>query len=115
MSPLKKVQRAGILKRLRQNKTYWAIIFYSGNRIEDAAYALDFASVLQEAGWAVSGPEVSDRIFAKGLRIGVRDQRDPCPCARLLLDTFIAVDIGARTTPAGNFLSSARPSAVVCY
>lgn len=109
MSSLKEVQRAGILQRLRPNKKYSAIIFYSGNRIEDAAYALDFASVLQEAGWTVSGPKVSERISAEGLSIGVRDPRDPCPCARLLLDTLIAVDLGARTAPAGEFLSSASP------
>jgi hypothetical protein len=106
MSSLKSVQRAGILKRLRQNKKSWAIIFYSGNRIEDVAYAQDFASVLQEAGWRVSGPEASERIFVQGLHIGVRDLRDPCPSARLLLDTLTAVGIGARTAPGEDFLPS---------
>jgi hypothetical protein len=109
MISLSKVQRAGILKRLRQNKKYWAVIFYSGTRIEDVADAQAFASVLVEAGWEVSGPEASERVFADGLRIGVRDPRDPCPCARLLLDTLIAVGIDARTTPAGDFLSSTLP------
>jgi hypothetical protein len=41
MSSLKEVQRAGILQRLRPNKKYWAIIFYSGNRIEDVSLLLD--------------------------------------------------------------------------
>jgi hypothetical protein len=109
MNSLRKAQRAGILKRLRQNKKYWAVIFYSGNRIEDVAYAQDFASVLEEAGWEVSGPEASERIFADGLRIGLRDPRDPCPSARLLLDTLIAVGIGAKTAPAGDFLSTSLP------
>jgi hypothetical protein len=46
MNSLRNVQGAEILKRLRQNKKYWAVIFYSGNRIEDMAYAQDLASVL---------------------------------------------------------------------
>jgi len=73
------------------------------------AYAQEVASVLKEAGWRVSGPEACERIFAEGLHIGVRDPRDPCPSARLLLDTFVAVGIGARTAPAGDFLSSSSP------
>ena len=109
MNSLREAQRAGILKRLRQNKKYWTIIVYSGNRIQDVAYAEDFASVLEEAGWTVSGPEASERILAEGLRIGVRDPRGPCPCARLLLDTLIAVGIDATTATAGDFLSSALP------
>lgn len=109
MNSLREAQRAGILKRLRQNKKYWTIIFYSGNRIQDVAYAEDFASVLEEAGWTASGLEGSKRIFAEGLRIGVRDPRDPCSCARLLLDTLIAVGIDASTTPAADFLSSPLP------
>jgi len=74
------------------------------------AYAQDFASVLEEAGWEVSGPEASERIFADGLRIGLRDPRDPCPSARLLLDTLIAVGIGATRAPAGDFLSTCLPN-----
>jgi hypothetical protein len=50
MNSLRNVQCAGILKRLRHNKKYWAVIFYSRNRIEDMAYAQDLASVLEEAG-----------------------------------------------------------------
>ena len=109
MNSLKQVQRAGILKRLHLNKKYWAIIFYSANHTEDVAYAQDFASVLQEAGWTVSGPEASENIFAEGLYIGVRDPRGPCPSASLLLDTLTAVGIEASTAPAGDFLSSSSP------
>jgi hypothetical protein len=103
MSSLQMVQRAGILNRLRQNKKHWAIIFYSGNRIKDVAYALDFASVLQDASWTVSGPGGSEKIFPEGLRIGVRDPRAPCPCARLLLDTLIAVGHRHKDSAGGRF------------
>jgi hypothetical protein len=58
MSSLNKVQRAGILKRLRQNKRYWAIIFYSGTGVEDITNAQDFAAVLLEAGWKTSECEI---------------------------------------------------------
>jgi hypothetical protein len=109
MNSLRNVQCAGILKRLRHNKKYWAVIFYSRNRIEDMAYAQNLASVLEEAGWEVSGPEPSERIFADGLRIGLRDPRNPCPSARLLLDTLTAVGIAARTEPVGDFPSTSFP------
>jgi hypothetical protein len=64
MSSLNKVQRAGILKRLRQNKRYWAIIFYSGTGVEDITNAQGFAAVLLEAGWRVAGPEANERIYS---------------------------------------------------
>jgi len=95
--------------RLKQNKKYWVIVFYSADRIEDETYAQDFACVLKEAGWRVSGPEASARISAEGLYIGVKDPRDPCPSASLLVDTLTAVGIDARAAPAGDFLSPSSP------
>ena len=68
--------------------------------------------MLKEAGWRVLGPEAGAGIFADGLRIGVRDPRDPRPSVRLLLDTFVAVGIGSKDSPAGDFLSSA--SSISC-
>jgi hypothetical protein len=65
--------------------------------------------VLEEAGWEVSGPEASERVFADGLRIGLWDPRNPYSSARLLLDTLIAVGIGAGTAPAEDFLSTSLP------
>jgi len=109
MNSLKEAERAGIVKRLKQNKKYWVIIFYSGDRIEDVAYAQDFASVLKEAGWRVSGPEASARLFPEGLRVGVQDPRDPCPSASLLVDILTAVGIDAKAAPAADFLSPGSP------
>lgn len=109
MNSLQEAQRAGILTRLKQNKKYWAIVFYSADRLEDVASAQDFASALKEAGWRVTGPEASVGIFAEGLHIGVKDPREPCPSASLLVDTLTAVGIDARATPAGDFLSPGSP------
>jgi hypothetical protein len=109
MNSLKEAQRAGIMTRLKQNKKYSVIVFYSGDRMENVAYARDFASVLKEAGWRVSGPESNERLFAEGLHIGVKDPRDPCPSASLLVDTLTAVGIDARAAPAGDFLSPGSP------
>jgi hypothetical protein len=91
MPALTKAQRAGIVERLKYNRKYSAVILYAGNSVE--LEAAEFASVLQEAGWSISGVSVNERVPAEGLRIGVHDLASPCPSARLLLDVLVSVGL----------------------
>jgi hypothetical protein len=72
--------------------------------------ASEFASLLEEAGWIVSGPHVNENICAKGVEIGVRDPASPCPSAHLLLDVLISVGLNARLVKTAEPLSSASSS-----
>jgi hypothetical protein len=94
MRTLTKAQRIGILERLRHNQKYSAVVSYQGKYSEKEA--LEFASVLEEAGWTVSGPHVNENICAEGIEIGVRDPASPCPSAHLLLDVLVSAGLNAR-------------------
>jgi len=98
MRILTKAQRAGIVERLKHNHKY-AVVVSCGKAFPQKD-ALEFASVLREAGWTVSGLYVNES-SAEGLQIGVRDLRSPCPSAHLLLDVLVSVGLNARlvTTP----------------
>lgn len=109
MGALKKLQRAGILKRLRNNRKFPVLVLYAGTHTTEE-YAQELASVLQEAGWKVSGPERSERICVESVQIGVRDLGTPCPSARLLLDTLIAAGISTRLAPAADLFPNAFPT-----
>jgi len=100
---LTKAQRAGILERLKHNYKY-AVVVSCGKAFPQKD-ALEFASVLREAGWTVSGPHV-DESCAEGLEIGVRDLRSPCPSAHLLLDVLVSVAMNARLVTAPGPLPS---------
>jgi hypothetical protein len=106
MRALTKAQRAGILERLKHNEKYWAVIAYQGKDSEKEA--LEFGSVLEEAGWIVSGPHPNENICAGGLEIGVRYPGSPCPSAHLLLDVFISVGLNARLVKTSEPLPSAH-------
>lgn len=93
MRVLTKAQRAGILERLKHNNKYEVLVSYAESFSEKKA--LEFTSVLQEAGWIVSGPFANENVCPEGIRIGVREPHSPCPSARLLVDTLVAVGINA--------------------
>ena len=107
MRVISKAQRAGILERLKHNKKYLAVVLCTGKRVEKEA--LEFVSVLQEAGWTVSGPDTDATVAAEGLQIGVRDLYSPCPSARLLLDVLVSVGLNASLVKAAWFLPSGLP------
>ena len=108
MCALTKAQRTGILERLRHNQKYSAVVSYQGKHSEKEGLA--FASLLEEAGWIVSGPHVNENICAKGVEIGVRDPASPCPSAHLLLDVLVSVGLNARLVKTAEPLPSASSS-----
>jgi len=105
---LTKAQRTGILERLRHNHKYSAVVSYRGRSSEKEA--MEFASVLEEAGWTVSGPHVNDNICAEGLEIGVRDPASPCSSAHLLLDVLVAAGLNTRLVKTATPIPSAFSS-----
>lgn len=107
MRALNKAQRAGILKRLKHNHKYSAVVAYQGKHIEKEA--LEFASVLEEAGWLVSGLYVNENICADGVEIGIRDPNSPCPSAHLLLDVLVSAGLNAKVVKTAEPLPSALP------
>ena len=108
MRALTKAQRTSILERLRHNQKYAAVVSYQGKNSEKEAE--EFASVLKEAGWTVSGPHVNENICAEGVEIGVRDPTSPCPSAHLLLDVLVSAGLNARLVKTTEPLPSASPS-----
>lgn len=100
MGSLSKLQRKGILKSLRNNRKCTVLVLYAAGCTKDMAYAEDFASILREAGWAVSGPEPTEQMPTEGMQIGVQDLSAHGVGAHLLLDTLTAVGISARLRPA---------------
>lgn len=100
MSALTKAQRTDLVERLRHNNKYAVVVSYAGTFPEKEA--LEFASVLQEAGWTVSGPFVNEDTCAEGFRIGVSDPRLPCPSARLLMDVLVSVGLNASLVKAAQ-------------
>ncbi|HYA25755.1 MAG TPA: hypothetical protein VEF05_16445 [Terriglobales bacterium] len=106
MLALTEALRAGILERLKYNHKYAVVVWYAGSFAEKEALA--FASLLQEAGWTVSGPFASENISGEGLQIGVPYLHYPCPSAHLLVDTLVSVGISvklvkAETLPSTSF------------
>ena len=108
MRALTKAQRIGILERLKHNHKYSAVVSYQGKHTEQEA--LEFASVLEEAGWIVSGPHVNEHICAEGVEIGVRDPASPCPSAHLLLDVLVSAGLNARLVKTAEPLPTAFSS-----
>ncbi len=108
MRALTKAQQIGILERLKHNHTYSAVVSYQGKHTEKEA--LEFASVLEEAGWIVSGPHVNEHIWAEGVEIGVRDPDSPCPSAHLLLDVLVSAGLNARLVKTAEPLPTAFSS-----
>ena len=104
MCALSKAQRAGILERLKHNHKY-AVVVSCAKAFPQRA-ALEFASVLQEAGWTVSGPLVNEKICMEGVQIGVPDLRSPCPSAHLLLDVLVSVGMDVTFVRAAEALPS---------
>lgn len=101
-------QRAGILERQTHNKKHSAVVLYTNKRAEQEAF--EFASVLQEAGWTVSGPQVDENICAEGLRVGVRDLNSTSPSAHLLLDVLLSGGLNTSLVKAAEVLPSAFSS-----
>lgn len=108
MGALTKAQQIGILERLRHNQKYSAVVSYQGKYTEKEA--LEFASLLKEAGWMVSGPHLNESISADGLEIGVRYPDSPCPSAHLLLDVLVSAGLNARLVKTAEPLPSAFSS-----
>jgi hypothetical protein len=108
MRTITKAQRAGILERLKHNQKYSAVVAYQGKYIEKEA--LEFASVLEEAGWIVSGPHMNENICGEGVEIGVSDLRSPCPSAHLLLDVLVSAGLNVRLVETAEPLPSAFES-----
>jgi len=108
MGTLSKAQRIGILERLKHNQKYSAVVAYQGKHTEKEA--LEFVSVLKEAGWVVSGPHANENICADGVEIGVREPAWPCPSAHLLLDVLVSVGLDARLVKTAEPLPSAFSS-----
>ncbi|SPF35958.1 hypothetical protein SBA1_1480032 [Candidatus Sulfotelmatobacter kueseliae] len=107
MRALTKAQRAAILERLQHNHRYSAVVAYQGKHIEKEA--LEFASVLEEAGWIVSGPYVNENICAEGIEIGIGDPISACPSAHLLLEVLISAGLSAKVVKTAEPLPSAFP------
>lgn len=104
MGALTKTQRIGIFERLKHNNKYAVVVSYAGTVPEKEA--LEFASVLEEAGWIVSAPHVNENICAEGVEIGVRDLASPCPSAHLLLDVLASAGLNARLVKTAEPLPS---------
>jgi len=108
MGSLSKLQRKRILKYLQNNRRCTVLVLYAARGTKELAYAEDFASVLREAGWAVSGPEPSEHIHPEGMQIGVQDSSAHGVGAHLLLDTLTAVGVRATLGLAKDFFPDSR-------
>jgi hypothetical protein len=108
MGSLSKLQRTGVLIRLRNNRQCTVDVLCAAGHTKELANAQDFASVLREAGWTVSGPEPSEYVGAVGAEIGIQDLSAHGVGAHLLLDTLTAVGISARLRPAKDLFPDAR-------
>jgi hypothetical protein len=108
MGSLSNLQRNGILKFLRNNKKCTVRVLYATGCTKELTYAEDFASVLREAGWTVSGPEPSESISAEGVQIGALDLSAHGIGAHLLLDTLTAVGITATLRPTKDLFPKDR-------
>ena len=104
----RKPQRNGILKFLRNNRKCTVRVLYATGSTKELAYAEDFASVLREAGWTVSGPEANESISTEGVQIGVLDLSSHGVGAHLLLDTLTAVGITATLRSAKDLFPDNR-------
>lgn len=105
MRAFTKAQRARILERLKHNHKYSIVVSCAKTCPQEDAQ--DFASVLQEAGWTVSGPFANEKIYVEGIQIGVPDLRSPCPSAHLLLDVLVSVGFNVKFVRAAETLPSA--------
>ena len=108
MGSLSKLQRKGILKVLRNNRKCTVLVLYAARCTKELAYAEDFASVLREAGWAVSDPEPSEHIRPEAMQIEVQDLSAHGVGAHLLLDTLTAVGVRATLWLAKDFFPDSR-------
>lgn len=105
MRTLTQAQRTGILERLRHNHKYSVVVSYQAKSSEEEA--TEFASILEEAGWTVSGPHLSENTAMEELEIGVRDPACPCPSAHLLLDVLVSAGLNTRFVKTTAPISSA--------